>query len=387
MIRTVRNVALATAIFGTCATAGTVTAPNSIDIEVSGDVELKFKKDKTQNSSINTNDNVDYRTAELNLYIDAKMDNGLEFHFTGLGYDDTQANSNADTGVRTKEAYAVVPFLEGKAKLIAGLKENVVYGTDAFENGGEAWRAAFVFPIAQGITGKVVSKIENEEEQDSNKGDSGGTVLRVDGKFGDINAGLRYAALYANKNDGQTAVSPADREKEIDLYSGYIMGEASGVEFSAEYMKTEIEMVGASNQPKDQSGYFLSAGMDVMENLNAGLAYVSLSDGLKGGEDFAPGLILDGNVDSLGENLDTTAIVLPITYSFNDSLSATFKYIHAEIEDGNAATKDDAREIDLGVEYVYNENLTISATIGDYDHSDKTQDDITSAEVVMAITF
>ncbi|RKX95006.1 MAG: hypothetical protein DRP55_10600, partial [Spirochaetes bacterium] len=87
-------------------------------------------------------------------------------------HDDNQADAGARKSVEIKEAYVVVPFMDKKAKLVAGLAPNKTYGTDAFEKGGEAWKAAIFIPVAKGVKVGVVSKIENEEEQDNNKGDS-----------------------------------------------------------------------------------------------------------------------------------------------------------------------------------------------------------------------
>jgi len=336
--------------------AGTVTAPNSLNIELSGDVELKQIREKSKTETIN------YRTAEINLNLDSKMDNGLEFHYSAKAYNDTQASSTADTGVDTTHGYAVVPFLEGKGKIIAGLVPNFPYGTDAFEEGGESWKIAVFAPIMKGIKVGLISKIEDENEADKNTGDDGSTALRVDGTFDNIAFGLKYAEAYINKNDGWTGVA-ATNEKEIEVMTGYVTGDVVGINYGAEYITKDITNVGGTTaqQPKaNQKGYYLEANKDIVENLNIGLAYAKLQNGLVGGEDFAVSLVLDGNIDS-STTKDTSAFVIPVSYKITDNLSINATYVDAKIEDISA------NEYDIGIEYIYNDNVTLSATYGDFD--------------------
>ncbi|GEM_PF-4171167 len=85
--------------------------------------------------------------------------------------------------LRTKEAYVVVPFLGGEAKVLSGLAPNIQYGTPAFDDGGEDWNTALFVPIAPKTMIGLVSKIKNEEHNDSNQGNSGAEVLIVDTKI------------------------------------------------------------------------------------------------------------------------------------------------------------------------------------------------------------
>lgn len=356
MIKTVKNAALLTAILGTCATAGTVIAPNIGQLEISGDAELKVVQEKSGGTT------VDKRTAEINLNVDAKASNGLNVFTQFQVYDDTQASGTADKTFDVVHAYVTVPVFE-KGKLLAGLAPNNVYGTDAFENGGESWKIAAMMPVAEGIRIQLVSKIENEEEQDDNQGDSGDTALRIDGNFGDIQAGIKFGQAYVNKGDGllgaDAAAGTGDEEKEMDVVTGYVMGSVSGFDFGAEYISQDVTMVGAAAQPNDPKGYFLSVGTEV-DALSAGLAYIKLQNGMKGGDDFAPGIILDGNVDSSAAN-DTSAFVVPLSYDLGDGISLNANYIGADVQgvDGN--------EIDFGVGYVVNDNFEVALDYGKFD--------------------
>jgi hypothetical protein len=380
MIKNKIKLSLATAMMiATTSYAGVVTAPNINNLEISGDIELKQVKEKTGNKT------VDKRTAEVNLHFDAKSDSGLEIHTTFKAFDGTQAQSTAgadgtDDGFKTKEAYAVVPFMDNKAKVVAGLAPNNTYGTDAFENGGESWKAALFMPIAKGVKVGVVSKIENEEEADSNKGDSGATAIRVDAKMGDFMLGAKYAKGYKNKGDGKViaggTIDQDNTEKECTTIDTYITGEVSGVSVGAEYITKKVDLIGANktNKPK---GYYLSANKE-FGDLTAGIAYINLSKGMKGGDDFAPGMITDGTLESSATK-DTTAIVVPLEYAVNEQVTATATYISANV------MGDDAKEFDIGASYAVDDNVELSVGYGKYTQDNA--DDQTNIEVAIAITF
>jgi len=375
MIKNKIKLSLATAmLIATTSYAGVVTAPNINNLEISGDIELKQVKEKTGNETI------DKRTAELNLYLDAQSDSGLEVHTTFNAYDDNQADAGARKSVEIKEAYVVVPFMDNKAKVIAGLAPNNTYGTDAFEMGGESWKAAIFVPVAKGVKVGVVSKIENEEEKDNNQGDSGGTAIRVDAKIGDFILGAKYGQGYKNKDDGKVvasgAIDQANTEKECTVIDTYVKGNIAGIDLGVEYITKKVDLVGANKTMKPK-GYYLEASKEI-DNLTVGLAYINLSKGMKGGDDFAPGMILDGNVDSSAAK-DTSAIVVPLEYAINDQLSLNATFIKADI------MGDDAKEFDLGASYAVDDNVEFSIGYGKFTQDNA--DNQTNIEVAIAITF
>ncbi len=377
MIKNKIKLSLAVSLMiATCSYAGTVTAPNIDNIELSGDMELKQVQEKSDTATINK------RTAEINLNLDAKMENGLEVYTTFTAYDDNQANTAADKSLRVKHAYAVLPFLKGKGKVYAGLVPNFTYGTDAFDNGGEAWKLAVAVPIAKGVMIQVVSKIENEEESDKNKGDSGATAIRVDAKVGDFMIGVKYGQAYANKGDGPTQVAAADKEKKVKITTAYMMGEVSGVTLGAEVMQQKIDMVGVSTDLATQKGYFFNASKDVVDGLNIGLSYLNLSKGMKGGDDFAPAMIFEKDSITSSTTKDTTAFIVPLSYKINGNLTANATYVSADIQGK------DATEIDFGLEYGLNDNVTLSATYGDFDGASGCAiADTKNFEIALAIRF
>lgn len=373
------SVAVASAI-ATSSYAGSIEAPNVGKIEISGDAELKMVQEK------NTGETIDKRTAEINLNIDAKADNGLniytqtQFYGDSDGASDTQASSEGDTDLSVVHAYATLPVTK-KGMLLAGLAPNFQYGTEAFENGGEDWKIMGKMMVASGISMQLVSKIKNEDEKDNNKGDSGSTAIRIDGKFDNIQAGLKYGMGYANKDDGKVVAGgkiDQDRtEKEVDTLTTYLMGSFGGFDIGFEYIQKDVKLVGANKTMKPK-GYFVTVGKQ-MGDFTVGLAYINLEKGMKGGEDFAPGVVLDGNVDS-SANKDTSAFVIPIEYDFGNGLSASATYIGAEIE-GN-----DAREIDFGLGYALNDNVELALDYGDFD-TDEINGDQRNIELTLAITF
>ena len=92
MIKNKLKLSIAAAmVTATCGFAGTVTAPNSVDIELSGDVELKQVSEKT------TGNNVSKRTAEVNLALESKLKGGTKVFTTFTAYDANQGDATATT--------------------------------------------------------------------------------------------------------------------------------------------------------------------------------------------------------------------------------------------------------------------------------------------------
>jgi hypothetical protein len=354
--------------------ARTVKAPNIDNIELSGDMELKQIQDKNNTATINK------RRAEINFNLDAKAKNGLEVYTTFTAYDDNQANAMADKNLRVKHAYAVLPFLQGKGEVYAGLVPNFIYGTNAFEMGGEAWKVAIFIPIAKGVKVGAVSKIENEEEQDSNKGDSRATAIRIDAKIGNFMLGAKYAKGDKNKNDGKVVTGGTididNTEKEYSVIDTYIKGKVATVDVGAEYITKKVDLIG-TNKTMKPKGYYLTASKK-FGDLIAGIAYINLSKGMKGGDDFAPGIIIDGTLESSATK-DTSAIVVPFKYAINDKIIATATYISANIKG------DDTKEFDIGASYAMYDNVELSVGYGKYTQDNA--DNETKIEVAIAITF
>lgn len=362
--------ALAVAGFSTSAVAGVVIAPNIDVIEISGDAELKFIKAKTDSATGTSTNN--HRTAEVNLNLNASFDNGLKVYTTFTAFDGTQATATQDTNVKTKVAYAELPILNG-GKIMAGLVPNFQYGADAFDMGGESWKAAIFVPVAKGVKIGLVSKIENEEESNDDKGDSGATALRIDAKISDLTIGAKYVSAYANKNDGL-----AGGEIEKDIMTAYVTGSVAGINIGAEYVTADVEKIGAATQPDNAKGLFLTVEKE-FGAFSTGLSYINLSNGMNGGSEYAPGLIVDDYL-SASATKDTSAYVLPVTYAVNDILSVNAKYI--DIDNQGV----DETEFDLGLEYVMMDGATISATYGKLS-SDTPNADQTNIEVAIAIEF
>ena len=365
--------------FSTSAVAGIVTAPNVDKIEISGDAELKFIKAKTD--SVTGSQTNNHRTAEVNLNFDASFENGLKVFTTFTAFDDTQASATQNTDVRTKVAYAEIPILE-KGKILAGLVPNFQYGTEAFDIGGEAWKVAVFVPVAKGVQIGLVSKIENEEESNDDKGDSGATELRIDAKISNLNLGAKYVSAYANKDDGvlgaDATPSTGDEEVEKEIMTAYITGAVAEFNIGAEYFTADVKKVGAATQPKDMKGYFLSISKE-FGAFNAGLSYINLSNGMNGGSDYAPGLITDDYL-SASTTKDTSAYILPVSYAINDTLSLNATYI--DIDNKGV----DENEFDLGLEYAMMDGVTIGAMYGKLS-SDTPNADQTNIEVAIAIEF
>lgn len=107
--------------------AGTVTAANSMNIEISCDIELKAVSEKTGSEKVNK------RTAEVNLGLISELKNGIKVITNFKVFDGSQAGSD-DDGFKVTEAYANMPIMNKKGKIIAGLAENKTYGTDSFDD-------------------------------------------------------------------------------------------------------------------------------------------------------------------------------------------------------------------------------------------------------------
>jgi len=359
--------------------AGEVTAPNINKLEISGDIELKQVKEKTGNKT------VDKRTAEINLHFDAKSDKGLEVHTTFKAFDGTQAQTTpgddgTDDGFKTKEAYVIVPFMNNKAKVIAGLAPNKTYGTDAFENGGEDWKVELFMPIIKGVKIGLISKMKNEKEQDDNKGDSGATAIRVDAKMGNFMLGAKYINGYQNKNGGKIVtggkIDLDNTEKECNVIDTYIKGKVAKLDIGAEYITNKVDLIGANKTMKPK-GYYINTKKE-FKDLKVGIAYINLSKGMKGGDDFSPGMIIDGTLESSATK-DTTAIIVPLEYAINDQVTTTATYISADI------MGDDAKEFDIGASYKVDKNVKLSVGYGKYTQDNA--DNQTNIEVALKVTF
>ncbi len=145
MIKTVKNLTLAVALVGTCAMADT-------KVEIAGDAEIKYKSTSVEPSSGSKTDN-NFNETEVNLYVNAVNQDGVEFHSKFVAYNGVQAEqaNAADKDLKTAEAYIVAP-IEGKAKLIAGLKADTEYGTEAFWSEDSYWRTALAVPFSENIS-------------------------------------------------------------------------------------------------------------------------------------------------------------------------------------------------------------------------------------------
>jgi hypothetical protein len=368
----------ASLMMATCSYAGTVTAPNRMNIKLNGDIKLKAVSKKTNTSKINK------RTAEVNLNLDTILKNGIKVFTTFKAFDGTQGQTTAgadgtDDGFKTKAAYTLIPIMNGKGKVVAGLAPNKTYGTDAFEDGGEDWQLGVNIPVAKGVKVTIVSQVKNEEEQDKNKGDTGANAIRVDAKIGSFMIGAKYADGYKNKGDGFSRT--ADKELSSKVLMAYVKGEVAGLNIGFEYAKKDITKVGANSaqQFKDaQVGYFATVEKEI-GSFTTGLSYVNLSKGMKGGDDFKVGLILDGNIDS-SLTKDTSAFVIPIKYKIDDKFTTNITLIKADV------LEQSAKEIDLDLTYTMDDNVEINAGIGKYTHNNSVNDK-TNMEVAIAITF
>lgn len=342
MIKNLKNIAVATAILGTSLYA----AENKI--ELAGTAEITYKNEKSGST------NNAYNETEINLTIDAENKDGIEFHSEFVAYDGVQgyvadnaspqdtaagtatSNEAPTSGMETKQAYIVAPL--GKVKLLAGLIGNATYGLEAFDDGGESWKTALVIPFSKNLNARIVSKKIEEESKDKGTGDSDATVARVDANYDDLTFGVRAASMVISKDENEMKKS---------LLSAYLTTKISNFDLGFEYTQ--------EGQDFDGKGFMLSVSSNITEDLNLGLSYVSLADGLKGGSDFAPGEIIDGNLDSSATK-DTTAFILPVEFALNDELTLSAKYIQADVQG------DDVTETDFGAEYSLGEATSITAT-------------------------
>lgn len=339
MITKIRNLTLASALLGTCLSAANIES--NVNLNVSGDAEITYKTedtDKTKNA---------YNETEVNFYVDAVNQDGIEFHSKFVVFDGVQGRADTDDGnadndntanMETAEAYVKAPLMGGKVHIMAGLKENGGYGTDAFWSADSQWRTAITVPIAKGTTFKYVRKKLTEKMANDGDGDKDANVFRLDTKFNGYKMGVKYGQVIVNNN--------LKTEKEQKIVGAYFLGDIAGIDTAFEYMDISEDF--------DGTGYFLSLGKEFESGLSVGLGYASLTDGMKGGSDFAVSEILDGNIDSSATK-DTSAIAVPISYPISDKLTANLTLVSADV------LEESATEYDIGFEYALGEQTTISA--------------------------
>lgn len=359
--------ALAVAGFSSSAVAGKVIAPNIDVIEVSGAVELKQVQEKSNTSTVN------YRTSEIDLNFDAKAEGGIEVFTSFKVFNGTQAGVNdaapEASSITTTYAYAILPI--GEAKIVAGLAPDGAYGTEAFDGDTEVYKIVAQVPVAKNTKIMIGSKANRENKLNKNEGDMSTFAIGISTQINGFDLGLKTATI---TNDTDANLSDGIKtEVDTKVINAFVGGEIAGVSLAGEYVTKDVD--GAASK---QKGFFVTAGKE-FGNFTAGVAYVKLEKGLTGGDGFAPGMILDGNVDSsLTQN--TSAVVVPLSYAINDKLSTNFTYIDAKVQGK------DATEIDIGLTYGFSDNVELSATYGDYDHVDS-ENDTKNIELAIAIAF
>ncbi len=193
-----------------------------------------------------------------------------------------------------------------------------------------------------------------EAEKHDGEGDQDALVLRVDGNSAGFSYGVKHATISFD-NDADATNGTKD-EKQHKIIGGYAMGEVAGAEVAFEFIKrsSDLDDAAAKAAGAKGTGYILAVGKEINDKLSTGISYFSVSDGIKGGGDFAPGEIFDGNVDS-SATADTSVFVVPVAYSINDKLTANATLITGDVLDKSAT------EVDLGLEYALGEVTTVSA--------------------------
>ena len=344
------------------------------NLKLNGDIELIDTNTKTNSKTIHK------RTSEMNIDISTNIDSNVDVFTTFEMFNGTQGQAsedseNTDDGFQTKSAYVVVPIK--KTKLMAGLNSETIFGTNAFDDEKDFWQLGLHFLVKENITLSLISYIENEEEMNSNTGDTKTNEVKAIIKTDVFNAGVKYAITNENKNNGQSSIELS--EKEIKTITTYFKTSYAQIDFDLEIDLDNVELIG-TNETIKQKGYFAKINKTIGD-FSIGTSYTKLLNGKKGGDEFAISLFYDGNIDSNFTN-STNAIAIPIKYQINDKLSMNALFVDINIQGENA------KEFDLGLEYIMNDNVTFSTIFGKLNGDDEANiDDASNLEIALAITF
>ncbi|MEA3512032.1 MAG: porin [Campylobacterota bacterium] len=334
-------------------------------VTVSGDAEVTYEN-LTQNDTTDV-----YKTADVNINIDAVNEDGVEFHSQFVLYDGTQGDiTGLENGVVTdttgnpeaysqiERAYVVAPLPFAEAKLTAGLAPNGAFGSGMFENGGESWKTDLTMKAA-GLkvkVGNVTIKESNASQADKIK-----NYVKVEGSAGDIKYGLQYSNTKDTATDcTKTYMNP------------YVTASVAGLDIAAEYASWGSD--------GDGTGMFVQAGKE-MGPLSVALAYVTLSgaDGSAGG-DYAASDFFDGNVASNATD-DTSAIVVPVSYKVSDKLTAGLTYVSADV------TGLDGTAMDITADYALGKSTSIGLLYATATGDAVGADDYTKMAMSVSMSF
>jgi hypothetical protein len=344
-------------------TLHSIETPNSIDAKVHGDMEMKIVNEDIGGKSVSK------RTAEVNIAFDSKLANQIEVFslfklFNGTSDQNDSSSENYDDGLKTKNIYAKVPFMNHKGYVNVGLAPNEVFGDDAFDNGDESWKIEIVASLKPSLYLVAESRVDQEREQDNNCGDSGEESVGVIYKDKKIESGVKYISAYSNKGDSNEVISSG--------LNGYIKTKVALFDVTAEVLLKDIK------DQSSQSGYFVTFSNE-FKKVDAAVHYALMTGGLKGGDELKMSAILDGNIDSSSTN-DTFVISVPVEYKMSDKFSLNANFVLASIEDI------DAMGLDIGTTHKIDDSTEVSLVLATFDSDDNTKDQ-TNVEIALNLEF
>jgi hypothetical protein len=347
---TIKLSMVAAFLMGTCAVADT-------KLTTSGDAEISYKSIE---SAGETNKLI---STEVNLNIDAALADGVGLHTSFVVFDGVQADSSAGAdntaNMATTYAYVTMPVLDSKGMVKAGLSPDDAFGTGAFENGGESWKTAFSYAISDSLKVSISDKKIKEMQADDSVGDSDEMAVALTGNIDGIALGLKSASKVTDKD--------AATEESTSFTNLFVSGEYTGFGYGFEYK--------ANGGDADGSGIYLEASK-TFDKLSTSLEYVTLTEGISAGDDFAPGEFFDGNVASSATK-DTSAIVVGLGYPITETVGLSATLISAEVLEKSAT------EMILSASYAYSDATSILAT-----YANATGDGVgTDDESVMKVTI
>jgi hypothetical protein len=268
-----------------------LTSTAAADVKISGDAAIKYEMQKDAADS-----KTDFIDTEVNLDFTATNTDNVSLHVGVSVYEGDQAGTVEDGNFDTAYAYIKTALPVGeKTVLKAGLVPNGPFGNGpilggvAFESGGESWKTNVDTMV--GDFKVTVGRATLEEGRAPGQDDITKDYVKVQNNAGAIKYGIQYASTTnQDASTTKTALNP------------FVNGEVSGIGFAAEFKQ--------NGSDADGSGFFVEAGK-TMGPLTAGVAYFSLTEGMKIGSDFDLD-ITDG--DDLVSNAaeDTSFLVVPV---------------------------------------------------------------------------
>lgn len=317
-------------------------------LNLSSDLELSH--DQEDNGTLTDN----FINATAGIDINFENDNNMKSYIRLLLYDDSAGVNDSISKMELETLIFTSPIYKDIVYIKAGYFIDDDFGTSAFEDNRETWKAQLSSTFIENIN--IIFNLEKIKEAnlDKNSGDTNRIYSDLYYSLNDYMFGLRFAII-SNTDINAKRLS----NKEIGLYAKAIFYD---IEFNLELNKkvSDLNNQEASLNRVRGDGIFLSASKNI-NKFNVGLQYIFVQNGIDIGNLFEIGIITFGD-DEQSDTLTSSStknssiLVIPIQYNFNKKLSLDTAILLGKNQGKNF------NEFDIALSYTLNDNLSFYAS-------------------------